>query len=505
MLFVPTVNSKMALNSFRLRIECSHCRGTDVNSHRDIKFLGTCVECGNTTMLFQWKVYFKPKKMVFLHHFDICVPANGSSWKNFQKLNETNSTATTITSTSLTTVSTSAAGGTEITLPSTEKTDLQRVICERELDTLKKNWTNFDGKLRRKRDIFDVSENLTWNNAKTERSLSIWDDINDEKDETFDEEGETFMNEIAHRSQRAKRSMENRTNPSTSSDITATNTATNGTNRSISAMGSTLAPNSGGSVPSGTGNGQSSDNPDETTGLVSDRFPTTSGSRIGPNGVGSGSGRRPSNSQGTGRGCEGSSGIAGGIAAGSGGSGSTGGCNGNGDGFGAGARAHENKTKNSQVNGTTERDGTTSGNLVSEDKTLLQDEVNMIREIINQHVLTKESNAGLDSDELVIRRNTLKPGQLFRVDFTAFWLYDGGGKRIAGRVSQYFLTNTGPYLGTCKISPQAGSELKTIFSLDCSNWKDKVSNEFLLRVILIELLLIKSTIRFVQMHAFKEL
>ena len=505
MLFVPTVNSKVELNSFRLQIECSHCRGTDVNSHRDIKFLGTCVECGNTTMLFQWKVSFKPKKLVFLHHFDICVPADGSSWKNFLNLNETNSTATTAPATSLTTVLTSTAGSTEITFPSTEKTNLQRVICEAELDTLRKNWTNLDSKLRRKREIFAISEDLTWNNDKTERSLSIWDDINDEKDENFDDKDETFMDEIAHRSQRAKRNIENRTNSSTSSGITANSTDTNDIDGLNSAMGSTLAPISGGSVLSGSGNGQSIDNPDEMTGLVSDRFPPARGSGRGPNGAGTGSGRGPSNSQGTGRGCEGSSGITGGIGAGSGGSGSTGGCNGNGDGFGAGARAHQNKTKDSQVNGTTGTDGTTSGNLVSDDKTLLQDEVKMIREIINQHVLTKDANVGLDSDELVVKRNTLKPGQLFKVDFVAFWLNDGGRKRIAGRVSQYFLTNTGPYLGNCKISPQVGTELRTIFSLDCSHWKDKVSNEFLLLVVLIELLFDYSTVGFLQMHAFEEL
>ena len=465
----------------RLNIDCLDCRGSDVNGHKDIEFVGTCSDCRNSTVIFQWRVYFKPRVKVFLHHFGSCVPANGSAWKDSENLNGTNSTAITASTTiAQTTVVTSTVGDMVTSSPNREEAKLQKVICESDLEMLKRNWTDFETRSRSKRYIFETSENFARKHDLMDRAFRTWDDINDEKDENFDEE-EAIIDEMTNSARRAKRNTEQRTDSSTSGGNDANVTAKVRTGGAIDGTNNTLAPISGESSSSATGNGQSSTTLGDTTGLdpATSGFPLGSGSGRGPNVAGSGSGRGPSNSQGSGRGCEGSLGIAGGAAAGSGGSGAATGCNGNGDGFGKGAQTHRNKTSGSQINGTTETDGSTSGNLVSEDKVLLQGEVKMIREIVNQHILTTDVTARSYSDEFAIKKNTLIPGQLFKVDLIAFWPNDGGRTRIAGRASQYFVTNTGPYLGSCKISPRVGTELKTVFSLDCIHWKDKVSSYIL--------------------------
>jgi len=472
----------------RLHIDCTDCRGRDVNTHNDIRLLGSCIDCRNNPMVFQWNVHFTPKMKVFLRHFGTCVPADGSAWRGSDHLNETNSTAKSMTASattiSPTTISTQSAGDKTSVSPRTVETGFQMVICKSELDNLRRNWTNFEVQPRVRRDL--TRDLLMMKDDKRDSASNIWDDVADEKDETFDNDDEAFDfgMSVVHRS---KRDVDNRTDSSTvnntaaNSTIDIDNTAANSTVEINTTRSGDLAGNNstnstsilGGTGSSGTGSGQGNRNTGDTNGSVSGNsgFPSTSGSGRGQTTAGSGSGQGPSSSRGSGRGCGNSFGLTGAVV-GSGGSGSTSGCSGNGDGFGDGARAHQNRTNGAQVNGTKKTDGSTSGNLVSADSTLLKDEIKLIKEIFSNNVLTKNAGPELNSNELLIRKNTMIPGQLYKVELLAFWPNDNGRGRIAGRVSQYFFTNTGPFLGSCAISPRTGIEIKTVFSLECSHWKD---------------------------------
>ena len=403
------------------------------------------------------------------------MPADGTSWKRGDNLNETNTTSSSMPSTLVlrSTISTKAT-----ILPTEVQADVQRVICEYELKNLRNNWTDLDAKSRTKRDVFGASADSVGMESKFGKSNNIWDDMNDEKDETFDDYAEAFV-DAPKQMQRSKRNVNNATLSGDSGNSGSNNRGTSGTGRISSGSSGTFDRQSGQLPSSDSNDGQRDDDTGVASGVSeSSGFSSTSGSGRGPNGGGSGSGRQPPNSQGTGRGCEGSFGIAGGIGAVSGGSGATGGCSGNQGGFGEGAKAHKNKTDTANGNGTVITDGSTSGNLVAEDKNLLNDNLEMIREIVDQPVLSTNIHWGLDADDFVIKKNTLIPGQLYKVEFVAYWQNDGGGERIAGRASEYFLTNTGPYLGSCEISPRNGTELKTLFFLDCKHWKDKVSVKF---------------------------
>ena len=444
-------------------------------------------------MVFQWKVQFTPKMKVFLRHFGTCVPADGSAWRGSDHLNETNSTAKSMTASattiSPTTISTQSVGYKTSVSPRTVEIGFQMVICKSELDNLRRNWTNFEVQPRVRRDL--TRDLLMMKDGKRDSASNIWDDVADERDETFDNDDEAFDYgmSVVHRN---KRDVDNRTDSSTANNTVANstididNTAANSTVEINTTRSGDLAGNNstnstsilGGTGSSGTGSGQGNRNTGDTNGSVSGNsgFPSTSGSGRGQTTAGSGSGQGPSSSRGSGRGCGNSFGLTGAVV-GSGGSGSTSGCSGNGDGFGDGARAHQNRTNGAQVNGTKKTDGSTSGNLVSADSTLLKDEIKLIKEIFSNNVLTKTAGPELNSNELLIRKNTMIPGQLYKVELLAFWPNDNGRGRIAGRVSQYFFTNTGPFLGSCAISPRTGIEIKTVFSLECSHWKDTVSKE----------------------------
>ena len=440
-------------------------------------------------MVFQWKVHFTPKMKVFLHHFGTCVPADGSAWRGSDHLNETNSTARSIIASATTVPPTTISTQSVITSvrPRIDETGFQMVICKSELDMLRRNWTNFEVRPRVRRDL--ARDLLLMKGYKKDSASNIWDDIDDEKDESLenDDEALDYGMSVVHRS---KRDVNNSTDLSTTNNTAdnstdeVDNAADNSTIAIDTTQSSDLAGNNstsilGGTGFSGTGSGQGNRNTGDTNGSVSGNsgFPSTSGSGRGQTTGGSGSGQGPSSSRGSGRGCDDSFGLTGAVA-GSGGSGTTGGCSGNGDGFGDGARAHQNRTNGAQVNGTKKTDGSTSGNLVSADSTLLQDEIKLIKEIFSNNVLTKNAGPELDFNELLIKKNTMIPGQLYKVEFLAFWPNDSGRGRVAGRVSQYFLTNTGPFQGSCGISPLTGVEIRTVFSLECSHWKDTVSKKF---------------------------
>lgn len=455
----------------RLQIVSPDLQGSDVNSHKDIKFKGICNDCGNTPILYQWTVHFTLKSKVNLKHFEYCVAADGSDYEKTGGLNGTNTTSTATTKqTSPATTMTS----TPVVMTTVSPTNYQsgfQFFCESEMENLRKNWTGLNQISRKRREIVGKLVDFQTEEYPMERAEITWESIDDEKDETIDE-----SNGIQWHAKQPERRTRREVNNGTVSNIgdgSSSGTGAFGTGGFTSGTGGAVS-HSGGFTHSEAGYGPSDDGTGTTTGSDSVGFPSTSGSGRGPSGSGSGSVQPPPYSRGTGRGCEGSLGITGGVGLASGGSGGTGGCSGNTDGFGEGAKTHENRTNGSNVNGTTDPSGGSSENLVTEDRVLLQDKLKMVQEIVNQPVSQTDVHWGFDSDEFIIKRNTLIPGQLFKVEFIAFWQDDDSG-RIAGKASQFFLTNTGPFLGNCKIEPAIGIEVKTVFTMLCEHWKDKVS------------------------------
>ena len=224
-----------------------------------------------------------------------------------------------------------------------------------------------------------------------------------------------------------------------------------------------------GLIRSASSNGEGSTSKAMTAGPISGNLDSSSRS---------GSGRDPSSSHpesdgqslsssGVDRGCEGAA------------SGVGRGCTVDNAGFGEGSRNHIFSNTTTWAFSPPRKSDKANGNLVSADSYWLESKLKMIREIVDLRVITTGLRWGLNSDEFLIKKNTLIPGQLYKVEFTAFW-QNNSNERVAGKASQYFLTNTGPFQGSCAISPLIGTEVNSVFQLYCKHWRDKVINYSLL-------------------------
>ncbi|XP_065052790.1 polycystin-1-like protein 1 isoform X2 [Rhopilema esculentum] len=455
--FVKVENGEM----HRLLIECPECHNPDVNPHNQITFTGICSDCENTSVAFKWKVYMAPKVKVFLRLFGKCIPADGKAWDSQGNLNETNSTTTatipTTSSTPLTTVTKA------ITTKPTEKTqgaDFQRLICEMDLNNIRINSTSLVRISRKRREVLEELNIMTKQGTlrKSDQGhTENWDDFDFDSDNDIVTD-DLFLkdnNEVPAASRFTKRVKRN-----TDRNNVTFQSSASGQGGPMPGRNFPSNPRSGLTYSSGTGAVQSDD---DTSSSGGSGFPQASGSGRGNTGGGTGSGRP--NSLGSGRGCEGSVGVAGGRGAGSG-SGTVGGCSG---GYGEGAKANQNKTggTNSTENG--DKTTGTSGDLISKSlEEQLEGKLNTIREIM--HPTEVDTHSRLQ--QLILTKGSLVPGQLYMVEFIAVW-QSGAHERIAGEAKSYFLTNTGPFLGSCHVTPQTGVEAKTTFTLHCQHWKDK--------------------------------
>ena len=422
---------------------------------------------------------------VFLELFGECIPADGSVWKETDPYKNSTNTTTTQTPTTLETTTLSpTTSELTTTKANTAEADFQKLICEADLIALKKNATGLLSKSRKRRNVdHERDEDPGLESVESEQESDSNDlkwDLGDseskdgEQDDLFQERHKRYI------------SSDGSSDPNGGFGIGSPSGAGR-PNADDDAAGSAVSRNSSGRVlrfAGGVGSGQSNSMAriGAADAFGGSGFPganrpdsagSISGSGRGPTATGTGSGRPQSNSGGSGRGCEGSSGMGGGRGIGSG-SGVRPGCSGSGSGFGEGAKNHANKTGGSTNNGTTDKTGGNSGNLIHINRgKKLKAKSEMIREVMHIVDLNTVLHSGAKSKNFMVGKDSLVPGQLYMVEFTAKW-DNGGETRVAGNAKSFFFTNTGPYQGSCKVQPPIGREISTNFFLSCDHWKDKV-------------------------------
>ncbi|KAL3831269.1 hypothetical protein ACJMK2_023042, partial [Sinanodonta woodiana] len=79
-----------------------------------------------------------------------------------------------------------------------------------------------------------------------------------------------------------------------------------------------------------------------------------------------------------------------------------------------------------------------------------------------------DTKTGLDQESLVIKPSTLDQGKTFIVQLTV-----SVDDKIRGEAKAYFKVNKSPSLGTCKVQPENGTEMETIFRIGCYEWQDE--------------------------------
>ena len=423
---------------------------------------------------------------VFLDFFGKCIPPNGSAWKETNRLTNSTNTTTTQTPTTLETTTLSpTTTGITTTKANTAAADFQKLICEADLKAFKKNATGLLSKSRKRRNVdLERDEDLGLESVESEHeseSDNLKWDLGDSESE------HDGQDELVHERYKRYISSDGSSNPNGGYGIGSPSGAGH-PNAGDDTAGSAVSRNSSGRVlrfSGGVGSGQSNSMAriGAADAFGGSGFPganrpdsagSIGGSGRGPTATGTGSGRPQSNSGGSGRGCEGSSGVGGGRGIGSG-SGARPGCSGSGSGFGEGAKNHANKTGGSTNNGTTDKTGGNIGNLIHKNRGKeLKAKSEMIREVMHIVDLNTILHSGAKSKNFLVRKDSLVPGQLYMVEFTAKW-DNSGETRIAGNAKSFFFTNTGPYQGSCKVEPPIGREISTNFFLSCDHWKDQVN------------------------------
>ncbi|XP_033639226.1 uncharacterized protein LOC117299811 [Asterias rubens] len=111
------------------------------------------------------------------------------------------------------------------------------------------------------------------------------------------------------------------------------------------------------------------------------------------------------------------------------------------------------------------------------------DEVRVDEEfiIINDHIVSKslqqrvlssgDTTTGLNGRALTLREGVLQESRTYAIVVQAH-SHENGITRI-GEAHQYTLVNTGPRAGLCSITPGDGTEMETVFTIQCLGWQDQ--------------------------------
>ena len=507
----------------RVSIECPQCKDVDVGPQQDLRFIGKCETCppDKGTYSFSWKVYFAKMESVFLKEFGKCFKPDGSSWKGAAAFTHTTTAPNPMTKPP----------------PRPEyKKRRQVVVCEEELRVLfdQSFVSNSFGGVRAKRSILDHYE-LDNEVEYTSRAAAVQkldSPNNGELNVAERIRRDAGSNSGSNTSVSSPLPTAKGTTTSTTSTTrtTATNAATAAAEATTQMTGATTATTTSTSAATATtatttamtatttttgrtkkGTGATTETTSATTttarvtttGTPSAESTSTTalnsvntggGSSVGSGGRGGTSVDGGSSRRGVGRASgrranrrvvpeQGNTRRTSPRGRATGGGGSQPGCissqgNSRGSGSGRGSTSTNCVCFGCGAKNTTGGSGGGGGNSITPTPSPKGKELDDLHKVIERYmhpakIGSQQTVGGFDKNDLVIKANSLVPGQQYMVELTTY-RHSESNKTVSGISRLYFVTNTGPWKGTCKVIPQSGYEIDTIFRFKCENWKDMV-------------------------------